>query len=563
MHRVPGAQRPAIETADSAERKGRRGAHRDRHIDAPRHQQVRADATLDTTDTQRLPALDIESRPGRHRRIVEIGYAGRASDHACGSGIEGQLRTLDNDLQARRVRRVAEQTVAEPKREIVHRTRRRDADVPVSLPSGPGLHRGGRAALKHIEARRRVVELLQAGRGHLGLAECREIERLTKVIQIGFDAVYAAIAQRRRERVEGLLPRSRVADEFRQHGVEVRRDAGAGPQPCIDPQTAPFGKCGVCDVARGWPELVVRIFCIDPRLHRVSRRPGRYQVREGWQFVRRQAQHPLHQVHAVDAFRHAVLHLQPGVHFEEVEAPGGGIVEKLNGARHAVPDTCEECAGLPVQFFAHGRRQVRRRTFLDYFLVPPLEGAVPVSDDEHVAATVAERLHLDVARRGDQCFQVQVVVAEVGGRQASDTVERLFQFGRPIRATHADAAAAGSALQHHWITDAIGRNHGILHAREQLAAGQEMHAGARSNRARFVFQAETPELFRRRPDEDDAALGETLGEPRVLAQEAVPRMQGLSTRALDDLEQPGLAHVGVGRAAVAQRKGFVHRGQMQ
>ncbi len=201
-----------------------------------------------------------------------------------------------------------------------------------------------------------------------------------------------------------------------------------------------------------------------------------------------------------------MLHLQPRVHFEEVEAPGSGIVEKFNGARHAIPDAGKEFPRLPVQRLAHRPRQVRRRTFLDHFLVPPLQRAVPVSDDQHVAATVAERLHLDMSRRGDQFFQVQVVVAEVGGGQASDTVERLVQFSRTIRATHADAAAARRAFQHHWIADALGLLQGVLHAREQPAARQEMYADARSNRARFVFQAEAPDVLRPRPDEDDAAF---------------------------------------------------------
>ena len=201
-----------------------------------------------------------------------------------------------------------------------------------------------------------------------------------------------------------------------------------------------------------------------------------------------------------------MLHLQPRVHFEEVEAPGSGIVEKLNGARHAVPDAGKEFARLPVQLLAHRRRQVRRRAFLDHFLVPPLQRAVPVSDDQHVAATVAERLHLHMSRRGDQFFEVQVVVTEVGGRHASDTVERVCQSRRIVQAPHADAAAARRAFQHHWIADALGLLQGVLHAREQPAARQEMYASARSNRARFVFQAEAPDMLRPRPDEDDAAF---------------------------------------------------------
>ena len=85
----------------------------------------------------------------------------------------------------------------------------------------------------------------------------------------------------------------------------------------------------------------------------MSRRPGKHQVRQRREFVRRQAQHPLHDIDAVDAFRHAVLDLQPRVHFEEVETPGCGVIQKLDRARHAIRHAGKEGARLLVHFFAH------------------------------------------------------------------------------------------------------------------------------------------------------------------------------------------------------------------
>ena len=111
-----------------------------------------------------------------------------------------------------------------------------------------------------------------------------------------------------------------------------------------------------------------------------------------------------------------------------------------------------------MKLFAHRRRQVRRRTLLDHFLVPPLQRAVPVSDDEHVAADRRQRpAPRRVAGPRSAFSRYRSSSPKLVAAEAPDAVERRFQFGRAVRAPHADTAAASGALQHHWIADALGR----------------------------------------------------------------------------------------------------------
>ena len=61
-----------------------------------------------------------------------------------------------------------------------------------------------------------------------------------------------------------------------------------------------------------------------------------------------QPHHPLHQVHAGDFLGNTVLDLQAGIHFQEIERAGPGIVHVLHGAGGAVTDRLPEAhRGLP------------------------------------------------------------------------------------------------------------------------------------------------------------------------------------------------------------------------
>ena len=65
------------------------------------------------------------------------------------------------------------------------------------------------------------------------------------------------------------------------------------------------------------------------------------------------------------------------------------------------------------------------------------------------------------------------------------------------------------------------------HVRQHAGAGQQRHAARARDLARRVFQAEGPQVFGSRSDEDDSRLGQTLREADVLRQEAVAGMDGL------------------------------------
>src|SRR4029079_4697836 len=152
--------------------------------------------------------------------------------------------------------------------------------------------------------------------------------------------------------------------------------------------------------------------------------------------ARSDLQLPFHQVEPRDHLRHRVLHLQPGVHFHEVEraVPPG---DEFHGAGTRVLDG--SCGGNRrfTHFAPLVRGQARCRRFLEYLLVPARHRAVALEEIDHAAVRVAEYLYLDVARALEILFDQHTVVAERRFRLAPGRFER----GREARAVLDDAHA--------------------------------------------------------------------------------------------------------------------------
>ena len=191
------------------------------------------------------------------------------------------------------------------------------------------------------------------------------------------------------------------------------------------------------------------------------------------------AQLLVHKVDAADLLCDGVLDLQPGVHFEEIEPAvrrqqelhraGAGVVHGVRqaqgGIRHALP-----------QIGVYGRRG----RLLDDLLMPALDRALALEQVNPVAAAVAEHLHLYVSGPVDIFFKQQGGVPKGLLRLARPGLERREKFRGVLDHPHAFAAAAGSRLHQHGVTEAL---RGCRRLTRQtvgvgcLEAGNDGHAG--------------------------------------------------------------------------------------
>jgi hypothetical protein len=191
-----------------------------------------------------------------------------------------------------------------------------------------------------------------------------------------------------------------------------------------------------------------------------------------------------------------VLHLDPGVHLDEVEL--AVLVEELEGADAAVADLRQASAQRsPMSRSCFG--DAGCRGLLDDLLVAALHGAVALAEMDRVAVVVGQHLELHVARVLQILLHVDGVVAEGGAGLGLGQRDGVEQRGIGVHHAHAAAAAAAGGLDDHRVADlawpapacacivvvdaAVGAGHagdaGLLHGLDggDLVAHQRMVSG--------------------------------------------------------------------------------------
>ena len=126
-----------------------------------------------------------------------------------------------------------------------------------------------------------------------------------------------------------------------------------------------------------------------------------------------------------------VLHLEAGVHLEEVEL--AVLVEELDGAGVVVAAGLRDLDGGRAHGLADLVGEVGRRALLDQLLVPALGRAVALAQPQRVAVLVGQHLHLDVARPLEVALEVDLGTAEVGLGLAGRRLHGLRRLGRARR----------------------------------------------------------------------------------------------------------------------------------
>src|SRR5579859_7971599 len=187
--------------------------------------------------------------------------------------------------------------------------------------------------------------------------------------------------------------------------------------------------------------------------------------------------------------------------------------------------------------------QSRSGSLFDDLLVAALRVTIALTERDDGAGPVAEDLHFDVARPLDVLFEEYSAAAEILRRQALDGAEGLRELRLAADELHPDAAAAGGALQHDRIADARSLAPGMFDALQQFASRQQRDADAGRQLARPVLEPKTTHLRGGRPDEDDAGRRAGIREVRVLAEEAISRMDGLRTGGSRRLENGVLPQI--------------------
>ena len=358
LQHIARAQRAAIVPAEFAVDKGRRAAHDLRHLDATRHEQVGAHTRPGRTQFQHVARYGVHYAVGRHGLAVELRLHIGTREAEGHGRTEAVAAAAHGHLDARRIRVIAEQAVADAEAVVIHGTAGRHADRPIAEHAFSVLHRALDAAVEHLQCRLLGVETVEHLREEPALLVVRRGKKRGEIGDVRRDAVDLRLRQHLLHGRYGRLTRILMHDEFREHGVVERRDRNMRLEPRLD--TCPRREMTVIDAAAAGAEIVRAVLGVDAHLDGVPLRLADL-ARKIRKLARGLAHHPLHEVDAHDLLGDAMLDLQARIDLQEVEPLRRFIVEEFHCARAAIGCRMREAHGRLIHLLPRGVAQMRCR----------------------------------------------------------------------------------------------------------------------------------------------------------------------------------------------------------
>ena len=305
MQNVARAQCPAAVATELAEGEGRATSHILGYVEAAANREIGAAADgRNIADAKNLTRPHLDGRPEGHGLVAYGRRHGGATQANERVGVEFERGSRDGHFQCRGVRLIADRPIHETKRNVIHRPRWRNADVPITRSSGIVLDGGLRASRQDFHAVRSECERLQSASRHASIGEHRIRNQAAQIVQVGLYPGDRRFGQRLLQFAQRFIPVAADRDDFRQQRIVQRRHLGAIGDPRFDARIG--GEARLRHQARRRPELPRRIFGIHAHLDRCSkcrRRPQREAL------AGRLTQHPFNQIDAEDFFGYAVFHL--------------------------------------------------------------------------------------------------------------------------------------------------------------------------------------------------------------------------------------------------------------
>ena len=264
-----------------------------------------------------------------------------------------------------------------------------------------------------------------------------------------------------------------------------------------------------------------------------------------------------------------MFHLQARIGLDEIKRVGRHIHQKLKRAQTLIAHFARQRERGFKHTVSQRRIEARRGRDFDHLLMPPLQAAVALAEMRHAALPVAQHLHFDVPRGGNETFGVNGAVAKRGGGFLLTARERgrgINAFGQHL---HAAPAAAGSGFENEggaWpeLRLKVVQRGDI---RQRAGSLKHRHATAFCQRAGCEFVAKQVDLGGRGANEAQPGGGAGGGKFAVFGQKTIARMDGVALGRFGRRNHRGLIEISaravgrqgdaVGGAAHVQGVGFI------
>ena len=265
----------------------------------------------------------------------------------------------------------------------------------------------------------------------------------------------------------------------------------------------------------------VGVFGVYAALNRVAGERDIF-LREVQRLARRNFNLRANQVNAGDCLGYAVLDLNARINFHEVKIIRRQVQQELDRADVGVVNALCGFDCKLADLLAHFGRQSNGRRLFQKFLVAALNRTFALAQMNHAAEIIRDDLNFNVPRTFNVMLEIK------SGLRYVDESKHVEEFLLVADDEHALAAAAADGLEDDGVADLFCR--GNRHAVARQGLGAFCHGNARRNHggARRVLVADQPNRFGQRANPSHAGVDDHLREVRVLGEETVTGVNGVS-----------------------------------
>ena len=393
------------------------------------------------------------------------------------------------------------------------------------------------------------LELAALSRCEGGVIQHDAVER-----DDGGHTLNAQLSQGTAGTLQSLLTVRAGDNELSQHGVKVTADNVTSNEAGIPANTGAGGHGHLLDRAGGGHEGTARILTVNTELEGVT---AQNRVLLLNLLAAGNTELLTNQVQAGNLLGDRVLHLQSSVDLKEGDGAVGADQE-LTGAGTLVAGLTQNRAGRLVQALVLLIAQVGGGCLLNELLVAALQGAVTGGNHHNVAVRIRQTLGLNVTGRIQEALDEALAATERRGRLTNSGLVHLNNALAVAGNLNAAATATESSL--HCDGQAV-----LISERDNLIGGLNGILGAGHQGSTYLLRdvacrhliAQLGNGLRGGANPGQARVDALLRELRVLREETVAGVHGVSTGADSNLNELVHHQVGLCRGGTAESVGFI------
>src|SRR5262249_35024234 len=192
------------------------------------------------------------------------------------------------------------------------------------------------------------------------------------------------------------------------------------------------------------------------------------------------------------------------------------------------------------------------------------DAALPFTNADHFAITVAEYLKLNVAWALDELLHVEIAIAKSCRRFGMRRLKQFRQIFCAANHSHAAPAAAGGCFEDYRVSYLLRPFQPFLFRLDHpFRTGQDWHPSLLHGHPCLFLLAHQPSDMRRRADEFKPRSFTYLGKVCVLTQQSIAGMNRLDVGDLSRADYRRDIEVAFGRTWRANTDGLVGKADMQ